>query len=388
MSTFHKRVLLTDGYARQTLPMAKSFHDLGCTVTTLCFSKSDVGYCTKYADEHILMGCGKEEYDKQAQQVTDLLKSGQYDLVVPMTDYSAIYLSERKQQLSQYAYIAVNDPKQFSLAINKINTMRICQEQGIPAPKTLFSENPAEDIDRSGLEYPVVIKPQTACGSIGFSIIHSKDQLIRALENYDAANGALFVQEYIPQDGPQYGAEVFRDRNGRFSALLIDEKSRWFPLDGGTSTINVTIHHEQMKQMSEALLNAMDWNGYANIDFVMDSRDGQPKIIEVNGRISAVAKLDFCAGIDLGRLILENAFSHEITCYNSYPDDIRTSCCLTELLWFLKSKDRWHSKPSIFSRKNTRDVIFSWSDMRPFFGFCLQSAKNYKSAMAKRKRAE
>lgn len=388
MSVFQKSVLITDGYARQTLPMARSFHELGCRVTVLCFSKSDVGYLTKYADRHILMQCEKDDYGKQTEEVRALLKTGEYELVVPMTDYSAIYLAENKPEFSQYAYIAVNDKKSFDLAIDKINTMRICAENGIPAPKTLFSAEPLKDIDASGLEYPLVVKPRTACGSIGFSIIHDRGQLERALESYDAENGPLFIQEYIPQNGSQFGAEAFRDRNGRFASVLINEKPRWFPLDGGSPTINMTIHDEKMHRMAQELLDAMDWNGYANIDFVKDCRTGEPKIIEINGRISAAAKLNFRAGVDIGRLILENAFADEITCYDSYPDHVKTSCCLTELLWFLKSPNRFCTKPSVFNRKNNRDVIFSWRDIRPFFGFCLQSVRNYKHAMQKRRRVE
>ena len=60
-----KRVLIIDGYARQTLPMAKGFHDIGCHVTVVCFSKLDVGYQSKYPDRKILLGCPKDDYPEQ-----------------------------------------------------------------------------------------------------------------------------------------------------------------------------------------------------------------------------------------------------------------------------------------------------------------------------------
>lgn len=381
-----KRVLILDGYARQTLPMARGFKKNGCDVAVACFSKLDVGYWTRWADKKILMKCDKTDYARQYEMVKGWLEEKMFDLVIPMTDYSATYLAKNKEYLSQFAYIVVNDWPVFNLAIDKLNTMRICQEKGIPAPKTLFTDNLKADIERIDFQYPLVIKPRSACGSIGFNIVKDKEHLLRLLENDENANGPMFVQEYIPQKGSQYGAEVFRDKNGKFSFVLIDEKPRWFPLDGGSPTINITIHNEKMASMSKRLLDAMNWNGYANIDFVLDERDNTPKIIEINARISAAALINFKAGIDVARVILENAFHEEVREYQAYPQNVKTSCILTEILWFIKSKDRFKQKPTFFNRRNTTDVIFSWSDPLPFMVFCIQSVKNYKHAMEQRKR--
>ena len=381
-----KRVLILDGYARQTMPMAKGFKQNDCEVTVACFSRLDVGYWSRWPDHKILMECAKTDYPKQYETVKAWLEEDKFDLVVPMTDYSATYLAKNKEYLSKYAYIAVNDWSVFELAIDKLKTMRICQDNGIPAPKTLFTENVKADIDNIDFQYPLVIKPRSACGSIGFNIVQDKEHLLRLLANDKNTNGPLFIQEYIPQKGSQYGAEAFRDRNGNFSFILIDEKPRWFPLDGGSPTINITIHNEQMETMTRKLLDAMNWNGYANIDFVLDERDDIPKIIEINGRISAAAMIDFKVSIDVAKVILENAFSEKITEYKTYPDNVKTSCILTEILWFTKSKERFKQKPSFLNRKKTSDVIFSWSDPLPFFVFCVQSAMNYRHAMEQRKR--
>ena len=382
-----KKIILIDGYARQTLPMAKAFKKLGCFVTVLCFSKLDVGYATKYADKKILLNFDKEDYDGQLKFLINLLKSEKYDLVVPMTDYSATYLSKNKQELSKYAYIAVNDFDVFKLAIDKSETMKICAENNLLAPKTLFSKNPLEDIENSNLEYPLVVKPKTACGSIGFNVVKDKQQLEEVLNSSSKENGEYFIQEYIPQgDLPQYCTEIYRDKNGNFSFCLIAVKPRWFPLDGGSATINVTIHDDKITEQSKKLLEELNWQGYANIDFVMDERDGQPKIIEVNARISAIVKIAFVAGYDIAKLLLEDAFEEETTTYGDYKDGLSVSCCLTEFLWFLKSKKRFKTKPNILFKRRNKDVIFSFSDPKPFFVFCIQSLKNYKTAMNKRKR--
>ncbi|MBR5192039.1 MAG: ATP-grasp domain-containing protein [Clostridia bacterium] len=383
----NKKILIIDGYARQTLPMAKAFRKLGCKVTTLCFSKLDVGYATKYANKKILFGVEKENYDAQLAKVKEILKAEKYDMVVPMTDYSATYLSKNKEELSQYAYIAVNNWDVFKLAINKEETMKLCEENGLSAPKTLFSSSPLEDIQNSALRYPLVIKPKTACGSIGFSIIKDFEHLKKVVASYPEENGEYFIQEYIPQgDMSQYGAEVFRNRDGKYSSVLINEKPRWYPIDGGSPTINIVINNEAMEELSKNLLDKMNWEGYANIDFVIDERDGQPKILEVNARISAAVMLNYMAGVNVAKLLLENAFCDNVSVYNDFKKGVSISCCLTEFLWFVKSKKRFKSKPNILFKRRNKDVIFSFADPKPFFVFCIQSMKNYKTAMKKRKR--
>ena len=381
-----KRILILDAYARQTLPIVRGFKKIGCDVTVVGFSKLDIGLSSKHPDHKIKLDCEKDDYEKQERLYRELIKSRKYDLVVPMTDYSATILAKNKKEFSEHVHIAVADKEIFDLAANKQNTMRICKENNIPSPQTIFSNDPLVDIEKSGMKYPLVIKPKSGCGSIGFNIVKSEEHLKEILEKQKETKDEFFIQDYIPSDGPQYGAEAYRDKNGEMSFVLINEKPRWFPLDGGSPTINITIHDEQMRDITVRLLNSMNWQGYANIDFVMDKRDNTPKVLEVNARISAAARIDEYAGINVSKCIYEDAFCDKVSKYEDYEDGLRTSCLLTETLWFLKSKDRGKIKPSVFNRKKTKDVIFSANDLIPSITFCLQSAKNYKHAMKQRER--
>ena len=383
-----KKVLIVDGYARQTLCMTKALRDLGCIVTVVCYSKLDVGYASRYPSEKRLFTCDREDYATQEALVCEEIRTHAYDVVIPMTDHSAVYLSKHKPELSQYAHLAVNDWDKVELVIDKLNTMRICNERGIPAPITLYTDDPIAEIDAGKLDFPIVVKPRTAAGSIGFNIVKDREHLVSLLEKYDNSNGPLLVQEYVEQNGPQYGAEVFRDRNGEIKACLVASIPRWFPLDGGSRVLSVSIHDEKIKKACIDLVNAIDWNGYANVDLVYDCRTNEPRILEINPRTGASIKIDFECGVDLARLIMENELGGDVPDMTQYPDGKQISCFLTDFLWLLKCKDRFRAKPSWFHRGKIKDVIFSWDDPLPFITFCLQSAKNYRHAMQQRKRTE
>ena len=380
-------VLIFGAGGRQALPMCRGFYNLGCKVTVYCHSKLDTGYLTRFSNSKILYDKGNEENEDFLNYGLRFIKSGKFDLVVPLGDHTASFLSKHKEKLKQYTKIAVNDWDVFKNVIDKTNTMHICEENDIPAPVTMFTDNPVNEIKKRNLFYPIVVKPKTGVGSIGFNIVKNEDALKRFLENYNNENGPLLVQEYIEQGGaPQYGAEIFRDRDGVIRAALVAKVARWFPIDGGSRLLSISIHNQDIVDSCVKLVNVLNWNGYANIDLVWDAKEKKAKILELNGRMGASVKLDFLAGVDMARLILENELGYPVSNMLEYEDDKQISCFLVDCLWFLKARNRWSTKPSWFARWKIKDVVFSWDDPLPAIGFIISSFLSYSEAMRKRKR--
>ena len=374
---------------RQALPVCEGFYRLKCKITTYCKSSLDTGYLTRYKTDCIL-------YDQKASQGLDFLEyglklvtEGKYDLVVPLGDATATFLSRNKARISPETKVAVNDWDIFQYSIDKAKTMKVCGELGVPAPKTVFGDDLIEQIEQTGFSYPVVVKPRTGLGSIGFNIIHSKDKLLEYLQKYDGANGPLLVQEYVKQGKqPQYRADLFRTKDGEFKAAIAGKVTRWYPLDGGSGIFVVSIHDDEIIDNCKRLLNAIGWVGYANIDMVYDEEAKKAKIIEINGRTGASIKSDYVSGINISQLILECELGYPVTDMTEYQDGKMITCLLPDLLWFIKSPDRFKTRPSWFRRWGVKDVIFSWSDPKPSIGFLIESIRGYRDAMKKRQRAQ
>ncbi len=386
---YQKRILITDGDARQSLTMARAFRRLGCRVTVLCYSRLDVCYASFYPNKRILMPCGRREFDRQLAFLMDLVKKESFDLLLPIDDFTARYVSENKEFFAKYVKrVEVNDWSVFSKIIDKLETMRVCRENGIPAPKTVLTGDPIAAIRDEGLSYPVVIKPRTECGSIGFSVIESEEKLSSVIAEKGEGFSEMLVQEYIAQEEGafQYGAEIFRDDMGIFRSVVVAEKHRWFPLDGGSTVACRGIRHPEIESMCKKLLNVLGWRGYANFDLMVD-KEGKARILEVNGRISAIVLLNFCLGINIAKLILDNAFGGDLSeCYEVKNEKKRVCCTLVDILWFVKSPNRFRAKPSWFRRFGMKDVIFSFRDPLPSLTFFLQSLTKYKKAMKERER--
>ncbi len=373
-----KSVLIIDGASRQCLPMIKGFNKLGFTVYVYCSSKLDLGYKYKYTDKRLLVSDLSNDAGVTFSNIQNILQTNSIDLVIPMNDYFATVLSKNKQELSKISNIYVNDWNVFSNAIDKLQTMKICMDNDIGCPKTAIF-NSINDFDDKDWNYPLVIKPRSSFGAKGFSTVNTREELVERFGLTEEKFGPTLVQEYIPQDGKQYQVELLIDCSGNCAFFVLMEKNRWYPINGGSSTLNTTIHDEKIKEMCLKLMKKINWRGYATLDVIEDTRTNEPKIMEINPRINGTVKICFFAGYDVADFIWRDSLEQTIECQQDYKDGLRLRYFHMDVLWFLKSKSRWKCKPSWFSNKNTVDEIFSWEDLRPALRYIVVCFRKLRS---------
>lgn len=371
MSSFNRlRVLLIEGRARQVLPMSKALHEIGCEVTTYNSSKLDPGYASRYPHRKLIAYFEASEAERSYEAIISELKKYHYDLVIPMNDDVAIILSQHKEELSSLTTIAVEDWEIFQKASDKLQTMIICMENNIPCPLS-FTNIDDYYKKKHLVHFPVVVKPRTGCAAVGFHVSESESDLADYYSKAERKYGKMLIQEFIPQDGLQYKCEMFMDRDGVLKGACVFAKVRWYPIDGGSSCLNETVDRPDIIADCKKLLERIGWKGYADIDLIEDTLDGKVKVMEINPRITGSVKICFEAGINFAQMIVD-----DFLCKTVKPQfEVKHKYLRymhTDVLWFLKSKNRFNCNPSWFSFKNSTDQIFSWADLWVFFAFTLQ----------------
>ncbi len=380
------RVLVLEGYARQSLPLLRAFKELGCHTSALCSSRLDVAYVSRFTDKRIIGVCDRDKVSETTEQVRELLKTGEFDVVVPTVDFSAALLSYNKEEFRRYARIASNDPDTYEMAGDKFKTMKVCMENNIPCPVTLDCISDVREVLNSGIQFPIVIKPRVGYGAIGFKIINTDEELV-ALFNDGERNPQEYVfQEYIPQTGFQYACTVFLGNDNKVKTAVVYCKNRWFPINGGAGTLNTTVMCPDIIENSVNLLKKINWRGAAEIDFIQNERDNTAKVMEINPRVSGSVKIVFEAGVNLARQMLELVYDTPVTEYKRYRIGQRLRCSQIDLLWFIKSNNRFKANPSWFSSKNTTDATFTWDDPLPWFAFSIGGLCRVNREMEKRSR--
>lgn len=380
------KVLLLEGFARQSMPIMEALHKNGCHITTYNKCKLDMGYSSHYPDKKLLKFWDRNDEDASYAALLEVLKADKYDVTIPLTDFSATMLSKHKNELKQYTNPAVNDWEIFLGAADKLNTMVACMDNGVPCPKTLRQADTLDEVLASGMEYPFIIKPRVGYGSIGFHRIDNEEDLRKHFEPCVEKFGGMVVQEYIPQTGTQYKCEVFIDGNGEVKSAHVFDKTRWYPIDGGSTCCSTSVDRPDIVESCIALLKALNWRGYGDVDLIEDPRDGIAKVMEINPRITASVKVCIKSGVDFARQIVEYETGREVTDYNEYEKGICLRYMHTDLLWFIESPNRFKSKPSWFSWKRTCDQIWSIKDPLPWFTYTIQGFAKFGTEKKKRKR--
>ena len=384
MRRYNDKILIADGHARQALALARAFKELGCSVTAVCESGLDVCSKSRYVDHVVKDKSIKQRPDLRVECIIREVSKGGYTLVVSFSDVTVEQIVDNKKRIEKYCKTAVVDKDKFILAYDKLNTMRICMENDIPYPKTYFDLNTVDDVMNQDLVYPLIVKPRSGYGAIGFHKFDKAEELHKYLQNHPDEIPGLVIQEYIPQTDLQYECSIFVDEDNEVKSAMVFEKNRWFPVHGGSSTLNTSVKDETIVENCSKLMKLINWRGCCDIDLIRDPRDGVAKIMEINPRISGSGKIVLLSGVNLALQMLQMARGEEVTAFHDYKEGVRLRCLYTDFLWFLKSKDRFKTKPSWFSIKNTYEQVFSWKDPLPYFAFSVGSLFKLKRELKKR----
>lgn len=376
-----KHVLILEGYCKQCLPFIRGFKKIGCKVTILCHTRLDCGYVSRLPDHRIVGICDIKRPEESEKFIIKLIKTGNYDLVFPVFDFSARILSHHKKELSKFAIIYANDKEVFDTASDKNEVMKICLDNNIPCPKTLFDINTIDDVEREKINFPIIIKPRCMYGARGFHKFNNIEEFRTYILQKKINLSEYVVQEFIPQGSKLIGANIFIDRHGKIKSSYLYICEHIYPEEGGTSTLNAFLNREDIRKYCEKLVKIIGLHGEIGIDLMIDNRDDVGKVIEINPRPVHGISLGFFFGVDNARQVFEDAYDLPVTKMSIKRTDTAVRILQTDMLWFIKSPDRFERSPQKLGYKHVREQMFFWDDPLPWIAFLISGIKDYHKKM-------
>jgi predicted ATP-grasp superfamily ATP-dependent carboligase len=192
------------------------------------------------------------------------------------------------------------------------------------------------------------------------------------------------VQEYVDFEH-RIGTLIFMDKHQNVCTAYATDVLRWFPLDAGSAVFLGSTDSPKLLVETAKLLRDLGWQGFAAACFMIEKETGNPKLLEINGRIPASVYLAYMLGYNISQQFLELVYDEEVT---RYPENTQFDKYLrhfdTDIAWFLKSPKRFSAKPSWFSWKNTEEVLFRKDDPKPFFFQFFSKLLAYRTIMKKK----
>lgn len=384
-----KKVLILDGGAAHAMAIAECLKGNGYDVAVACDNKNEYGYHTRYADEHFL---GFDSHHKgYAEKMLAFLKEHHYDVLIPTSDTAAEFMSFHKEELEPLTGVLMPDKKIFKKGYDKNELMKVCKEHGFPHPFTVdlngFLDEPNGKAERNGIKvqeleafpYPGLLKPNLTSGGRGMTLVYSYEELKTVYPAIHAQFGECHLQQFIKVGGKQVKVQIMTDKDGNPAYSSVIWKQRYYPVNGGSSCCNVTIDNPEIADICGRVLKSIGWVGFADFDLIENPDTGELLIMEINPRIPACVRSTFKSGVDYATMIADMTLGKPLQQYK-YTSGKRLRHLGFDVLWFLKSPNRFRTEPSWFHFFG-KDLYYQDWIMGDFSAFFWGTWGNFKKQM-------
>lgn len=240
-------------------------------------------------------------------------------VLFPTRDETVAALARYRSELARFFRVPTPDLSVVQYAWDKRNTYCLAQELDIPTPRTWYPNNLAE-LESIETELPLVIKPAIK----EHFIYATKAKAWRAnnraelVERFQEAAalvepGEVMIQELIPGDGRQQFSFCAFYKDGQAVGSMIAQRRRQHPPEfGRASTFVETIDLPLLETLSTRFLQAINYYGLVELEFKLDPRDGQYKLLDVNARTWGYHTLGQRAGVDFPFMLFADQLDERV----------------------------------------------------------------------------
>jgi len=379
-----RKVLLTNGEAKSTLAAVRSLSARGIEVHVAAATRIAIASWSRFSTRSHILPQSQKDPQAFVLALARLHETWGFDVVIPVADADIEALLTCCTEKTAHIKMALPSYAAFRQARDKSLTMKAAMRAGVPIPETYFPEDEPIEKIRDRAKYPLLIKPNISAGARGITMVPNRDMLCEKYYDVIKKWGPSHVQELIPDsvDGGQFKSDIVIGARGELLALFVCKKLRFFPVEGGSSTLIVGQHHAQIEQDVEKLTRSLEWYGFADYDFIVDPRDGIAKLMECNPRFPESLICNVFSGVDFPWLMFQLALGEKVDAQLYYRDGRYTRFLVGDIMWFIHSKDRWKASPSFFKffGKDLKYYVEQFSDPGPTFCYLLESLRTLCSA--------
>ncbi len=232
-------------------------------------------------------------------------------VLYPTREELVAAFSRNRSQLSKLFRVPTPEWNSVQWAWDKRNTYRLANDLGIPTPATHYPESIDQLAKLDRLTPPFAIKPAikehfvyATKAKAWRANTHAELRTLFQKASELVGPGEVMVQELIPGGGTQQFAYCGFFRNGEAIGKMVARRRRQHPLQfGRASTYVETVDIPALEELSERFLRASNYYGLVELEYKLDPRDGQYKLLDVNARTWGYHSLGPRAGVDFSYML-------------------------------------------------------------------------------------
>jgi D-aspartate ligase len=295
-------------------------------------------------------------------------------VLFPTRDEIVAALSMHRSTLSEVFHVPTPDWNIIQWIWDKRNTYQLAEKLNIPIPATWFPQT-VGDLDQINTPFPVALKPAIkehffyATKAKAWRA-NNKNELRELFQRATSLAGAgeIIIQDLIPGDGTHQFAYCAFYKEGQAVGSMEARRRRQHPHEfGRASTFVETIDLPALGALSDRFLNAINYYGLVEVEYKLDPRDGQFKLLDVNARTWGYHTLGPSAGVDFPYLLYADQVGTAVDTCRGRPG-ISWIRLLTDIPTGIidVSRGRLAFREYIQSLMNfNTEAVFSWEDPVP-----------------------
>ena len=240
-------------------------------------------------------------------------------VLYPTREEIVAAFSRYRKRLEEWFQVPTPDWNTIRWAWDKRNTYRKAQELSIPTPRTWYPSS-LEELDQIDATPPLVLKPAIKEHFIYATRAkawraESRDQLRELFTRATKIAGAreIMVQELIPGDGHYQFADCALFKNGSALGSMVVRRRRQHPPEfGRASTFVETVDVPELEVYSKRFLRNIDYYGLVELEYKLDPRDSQYKLLDFNARTWGYHALGSRAGVDFPYMLFADQIGKRV----------------------------------------------------------------------------
>jgi predicted ATP-grasp superfamily ATP-dependent carboligase len=367
-------ILLTNAQLRKTLSATRSLGAKGIKTVVAEETRFNPAGFSKYCTWNETYPNPRKHPEAFYNWLIETIDRYHCDSLFPMDDDTLEVVMRHRSELEKVCKLPLPPLESYNIASDKGKTALLLKNAGIDSPETVIPEN-VDNLQEltAAMKFPLVIKPRKSSGSRGIRIVNDLDELIEEYQKINEVFPNPIIQEYIGV-GIKYDVCLLYNSQNQLRASFVQKEIRHFPIDIGPSTVQESVLYPELIEQSLKIMDKLKWYGVVEIEFMVDKRDGKPKVMEINPRFWNSLHMAYLAGIDFPWLLYQIAQQGDVEEGFDYRAGLRCQWTLPgDILHFLSNKLRTKMNPPFLGGKKYEmyDDILSKDDPKPTIGFVL-----------------
>ncbi len=313
------------------LEIIRSLGKKGIRVYAADCNSEAIGFYSKYLKKKFVIPFSPESSFISA--IFRILDSHSHiKCIFAISERNITLLNKYRTELEEKTQLMFPSQDVMDFALDKKKTFIVAQKLNIPTPDTVFIDN-FEEIKRAkDMEYPVVIKPAVRdfldpsqqAHDFRVRYINSYKELVEVMKFYKNIGRYPMIQNCCK--GEEIGFSAIMTK-GKAVACFQYLNFHLSPVRGGVPVLRRSIPiSPKLKEYTIKILREINWEGVAELDYIKDLKDGELKLLEINGRFWGGTPLPSRAGLPFPYILFKALVEKKKFYTEEYKTDIK--CCL------------------------------------------------------------